>query len=94
VIYLKAAYVVLQQSLGGQRLEDLTPLGIRFARTKGKGYPRIIPVLDRKRMAAGDLAVMRFWLTLFSIYRVIEVPGKLKLDTITAPGSLLLDLHE
>lgn len=60
VITLKAAYVVLQQSLGGHRLEDLTPLGVRFARTKGRGYPRIIPVLDRKRMMAGDLAVMRF----------------------------------
>jgi hypothetical protein len=60
VITLKAAYVVLQQSLGGQRLDDLTPLGVRFSRTKGRGYPRMIPVLDRKRMAAGDMAVMRF----------------------------------
>jgi hypothetical protein len=33
VIYLKAHYVNLQQSLGGKHLEDLGLLGARFSRT-------------------------------------------------------------
>lgn len=36
-------------------------------------------------MIHGDASVIRFWHSLFSIYRVLEIPGKLKLETITAP---------
>jgi hypothetical protein len=32
------------------------------------------------------VAVIRFWLSLFGLYRVIEFPGALKLATITKPG--------
>jgi hypothetical protein len=34
----------------------------------------------------GDVGVIRLWLTLFGLYRVIEFPGVLKLKTITEPG--------
>jgi hypothetical protein len=34
----------------------------------------------------GEVAVIRFWLSLFGLYRVIEFPGALKLKTITNPG--------
>lgn len=92
VITLKALYVVTQQSIGGQRLSDLTSLNARFARN-GKGLPRKwIPLLDRQKIRAGDMPTMRFWLTLFSIYRILDIPGKLKLSSITDPG-VVLDYH-
>jgi hypothetical protein len=34
----------------------------------------------------GDVAIIRFWLSLFGLYRVIEFKGALKLKTITDPG--------
>jgi hypothetical protein len=45
-------------------------------------------------MIHGDASVIRFWHSLFSIYRVLEIPGKLKLETITAPFSGDLDFLE
>jgi hypothetical protein len=85
---MKGYSVIMQQSIGGQKLPDLTPLGVRFSRTKGNGFPRCIPQLDRKKIRMGDKRVIRFWLTLFSIYRVLQIPGKLNLNTITDPGSV------
>jgi hypothetical protein len=92
VITLKALYVITQQSIGGHRLQDITPLGARIARN-GTGLPRKwIPILDRQKIRAGDMPVMRFWLTLFSLYRILEIPGKLKLQSITDPFPLGSDV--
>lgn len=82
VKYLKVASVVLQQVLGGHHEHDLTSLGPRISRTKS-GYPRIIPCGARKRLRHGCVLTARFWLTMFSLYRDIIIPGKLKLNTIT-----------
>lgn len=88
VVTLKALYVVTQQSIGGHRLQDITPLAARFARN-GQGLPRKwIPILDRQKIRAGDMPVMRFWLTLFSLYRILDIPGKLKLQSILDPFPL------
>lgn len=83
-IYLKAQYVNLQQSVAGNPLYDLTPLGVRFARCGG-GLPRSIPILHRMWIRKGSHYHIRLWLSLFSLYRVIEFPGKVKLATITDP---------
>jgi len=88
VISLKASYVVMQQSLGGQRLDDMSPLGTRFARTKGAGLPKVIPALDRKLITAGNTRLAKFWLSLFSVYRILDIPGKLKLSSITDPSTM------
>jgi hypothetical protein len=89
VIYLKTCHTLLQQALGGQRLSDTGPLGARVTRTRNssRGLPRIIPSLHRIRIRNGELAIIRLWLSLFSIYRVIDIKGKMKLSTITAPFS-------
>jgi hypothetical protein len=87
VKFMKSAQSLLMQSLGGQRLHNLNPLGLRLARTKA-GLPRVIPALHRARLRGGDLWTVRLWQTLFGLYRVIEVPGKLKLGTITEPTSM------
>lgn len=79
---LKVHSVILQQSLAGHVLGDLTPLGPRVSRTKG-GIPRLIPVLHRRRIRLGDPIVIKYYLTIFSLYRDIVIPGILKLSTIT-----------
>lgn len=85
VIYLKACTVVLQQASGKHRLSSMNPLKVRFARTKS-GYPRVIPILHRRRIH--EPSVYRLWMTLFSLYRVLEVAGQLNLATITTPSSM------
>jgi len=77
VIFLKAQYVNLQQTLGGLPLKDLGPLKCRFSRNN-IGLPRIIPSIHRRRIRQGDMAVIRLWLSLFSIYRVFTFPYILK----------------
>jgi len=59
VKHLKVASVLLQQILSGYRLDDLTPLGPRIARTKS-GLPRFIPREQRAKLRNGDYIAMRF----------------------------------
>lgn len=82
VIYLKACSTILQQVIGKQHLRDLSPFGARVARTHS-GLPSIIPALHRARIRRGDRWAIRFWATLFGLYRVLEVPGRIRLSTIT-----------
>jgi len=85
VIYLKACTVILQQASGKHKLESMNGLKIRFARTRS-GYPRVIPMLHRARIH--EPKIFKFWMTMFSLYRVLEVPGKLNLSTITSPSTM------
>lgn len=88
VLYLKGCSTILMQSVGGHVLHDLTPLGVRVSRTRGSAIPRIIPVLHRARIRKGEIWVIRLWMTLFGLYRVISVVGILKLSTITSPSTM------
>lgn len=78
---LKAHHTNLQQAIGRTPLNDMTPMGVRFARN-AKGYPRIIPVLHRTWIAKGSPFHIKLWMSLFSIYRVLEIPGKLSVSSI------------
>lgn len=82
VRYTKVCSIVLQQAAGGQRVYDLSSLGPRVARTSS-GLPRVIPKAHRALIREGDTKAIRFWLTLFGIYRVVEFPGKVNLASIT-----------
>jgi len=84
-IYLKTCYLVTQQVAGGQVVASPWALGGNVARTR-KGLPRIINPQHRTSILKGDLTIIRFWLTLFGLYRVVEFKGALKLKTITDPG--------
>jgi hypothetical protein len=86
VKHLKVLSVVLQQVLAGYKLKDLTTLGPRVSRSK-TGYPRCIPAAQRELLRKGDHKAMKFWLTLFSVYRDIVIMGTVKLSTITQPSS-------
>lgn len=87
IIYLKACTVILQQASGGHRLYDMSPLKVRFSRNKC-GLPKVIPQLHRTRIRQGDVILLKLWMTLFSIYRVLEMPYKLDLKTITSPSTM------
>jgi len=87
VLYLKASAVLLQQSVGGYKIGNTRDLKVALSRT-GAGIPRIIPMQHRKALMSGDIWTFRIWLTLFGLYRVIDFPGKLKLDSITEPSSM------
>lgn len=82
VRYLKACSVLLQQASNGQRITAVQELGVAVARTR-RGLPRIVHPLSRKRIRGGSHWEVRFWLSLFGLYRVIDMPGKLKLETIS-----------
>jgi len=73
------------QAAGGMRIPSAQQLGCAVSRTSS-GFPRVIPSESRKRIMQGDRAHLRLWVTWFSIYRVLQIPGKLKLNTITDPG--------
>jgi len=49
--------------------------------------PKVILVADRMKIRSGDTKVMKFYMTLFNIYRVLDFAGNLKLSTITSPFS-------
>lgn len=84
-LYLKSCQVLLQQSVAGYKVQDITELKSRVSRTRA-GMPRIIPAGVRKRIRQGDLQSLRLWMTLLGFYRVLEFRGKLNLSTITDPG--------
>lgn len=90
-IYLKACSVLLQQAVGGQRIPSTRPLNAAVSRTKS-GLPRVIPALMRARIMNREARVIRLWLSLFNLYRIVEFPGKLKLQTITDPSTARQDV--
>lgn len=83
-IYLKAAHIYLMQARADMKISDSGVHGARVSRTRG-GIPRCIPVVMRNAIRFGDVNTLRAWLTLLSLYRVIEYTGVLKISTITDP---------
>jgi len=86
VKYLKAAHTQLMQALAGYKPKIDPSTGTHVAKT-GYGLPRIIPLIHRRRIQAGDKNIIRLWLSFLSLYRVLKYPGKLKLETITGDTS-------
>lgn len=93
VIWLKANTVILQQALGGFVLKNMTPLGCRVSRTQS-GLPRLILAMDRTKIRNGDTNMIRFYLTLCNLYRVLEFPGKLKIKTITQGSTANISMQD
>lgn len=92
VLYLKACAVLLQQAAGAYRIENTRDLKVAISRTRGRGFPRVIPLQCRRALESGDAWTYRIWLTLFGLYRVIDYPGVIKLDPITTPSSMGNDI--
>nr|UIW13860.1 MAG: RNA-dependent RNA polymerase [Rhizoctonia solani mitovirus 78] len=87
VKWLKASLVALQKGLGNDRMSSLQPLGtaLAYSRLSGGNLSRIIPRQCRGRIRKLDVKEIRFWTGLFNLYRVLQIPSILKLETITAP---------
>lgn len=49
------------------------------------GIPQIIPGTLRSSIRSGDLVNVRGVLSMLSVYRVLLIPGKLKVESITDP---------
>lgn len=80
-LILKVYAVTLQQSIGGHVVPDLTLLKFRVGRTN-RGLPRVIPAVHRKMIRNGDVAMIRLYLTLFNLYRLIDFKGDMRVKSL------------
>lgn len=87
VNYLKFGQLATQKAIAGNKLKSLREVepSYSFPRLSSSGLPRYIPLSDRRAILSGSISVIRFWLTLYSVYRIINIPGQIKLGTITDP---------
>lgn len=87
--YLKASQLALQKKIAGQPLKSLRDLeaDLPLPRLTKSGLPGIVPLRHRRAIYSRSYTIIRLWLTLFSIYRVLKAPVKGKLNTITDPFS-------
>lgn len=93
VKYLKVTQVTLSQTLGGLKHAGPKLLGAGVAMTHS-GLPRFIPIEHRKMIREGNLAYIRIWMSLLSVYRVFDYTGDYKVDTIIQPGSMSDSMFE
>lgn len=89
-IYLKAANLILIRSISGKKLLNSRDGGTAVAVSHG-GLPRLIPASHRARIKGGDISVIRLWLGLFTLYRVLVFRGRLSIKTIISPGVEISD---
>jgi hypothetical protein len=89
IAYLKAGQLAIQKALAKDSIDSMRVINPNLLRSRlsSSGFPTYIPVQDRRLMlavsqGAVNAAVIRFWLTLYSVFRVILIPGELKLSTI------------
>jgi hypothetical protein len=80
VLYLKEATRIVQAFVSGNAV-----LSSEFPISLKGGLPSIIPGPLRLLMRQRDLNTFRGVLSVLAVYRVIQIPGKLKLETITEP---------
>jgi hypothetical protein len=86
--WLKCSSVALQKFLGNDRISSLRVLkdDLPMPRLRN-GLPYYISIEDRRLIRANNVKIIRFHLGLLNLYRVLEAPGVLKLQTITEPFS-------
>jgi len=89
VKYLKSSQLALFKAIAGNPFKSLREIEpeLPLPRLTTSGLPRFIPLADRRAILSGSSSMIRFWGSLFALYRVIRIPGKLKIETITNPFS-------
>jgi hypothetical protein len=74
------------QAVAGHPVRDTSLIAkVRTSVTKG-GLPRIIPRIHRERIRKNDIRLIKIYLSLFSLYRVLSYPSITSLKTIIDPG--------
>lgn len=93
VKYLKACQLAIQKKLAGQPFSSLREIepDYNFPRLSKSGLPVIIKTVDRASICNNSYRIIRLYLSLFSLYRVIKLPFSPKIETITAPFSGSVD---
>lgn len=89
VKYLKACNLAISKFIAGEpfkSLRDIEP-DLPLPRLSKGGLPSIIGTRDRRSLYSNSPRIIRLYLNLFSLYRIILIPGKLNLNTITSPYS-------
>jgi hypothetical protein len=89
VNYMKLSQLAISRAISGQPLGSLMELDSShiYRSLSRSGLPRFIPSRDRIAIMQGSERTIRYYLTLYSLYRVIKAPAVPKLSTITAPPS-------
>jgi len=84
--YLKASQLAIQKKIAGLPLKTLRELEPDLPLPRLiNGLPFIIKKNDRQSIRVNSVRIIRFWLSLFSIYRILKMDFKPKLNTITDP---------
>lgn len=80
-MYLEETVRLYQQFLAGQPvyLSKGIPVGLVG------GLPRILPGSLRRCIRRGDPIAIKATFSILSVYRIMDIPGVLKLNTITDP---------
>lgn len=82
--WLKANHMAVQRSLSSIPMKSLRELEPNLPLTRLiNGLPPFIGTMDRKAIRDNHPGTIRLWLSILSIYRVIEGPVQPKLNTIT-----------
>lgn len=89
--YFKASTLLLMKYTGEDHLVDTMKAGHCVSITR-RGLPRIIPVQHRRRIDQGHGLIIHFYLSLFSIYRVLGYKGTASISTIVTPGAVIPEL--
>lgn len=74
VLYTKECVRIMQHFVSGHPVLVTNELPVSIT----GGLPRIIPGVLRTRIREGDPLIIRGVLSLFSVYRIIQIPGKPK----------------
>jgi hypothetical protein len=85
--FLKATQLAIQKKIARTPLKTLREVepDLPLPRLTTSGLPKIIKLGDRSAIVRGALTVIRYWLSLSSLYRVLKGEFKPKLNTITDP---------
>lgn len=88
VAFLKTSMLIIQQFISGKRCKSWDfgyPVSLRA------GLPAWIPCEGRSAIRQGSVRVIRFWLSICYLYKIIQVPYQVHslVKTITAPALVL-----
>jgi hypothetical protein len=84
--WLKSCHIAIQKHLAGQPFKTLRTIEPELPLPRLiNGLPYFIGTVDRRLIREGHTPTIRLWLSILSIYRIIEGPTKAKIDTIINP---------
>lgn len=90
VRYYKVSAIRIQQLLAEGPVTDVRELGSIVGCNK-RGVPLLVTPEHRKAILSGDREIIRLWLGLFTLHRVLPWKTKPRFGSIVAPGKAVPD---